>query len=78
MTRYFLNIRDGSTFIEDFEGGLFPNIEAAFREAMQSAREILSWKLIAGEIIDGQTFEIMDEAGIMRAKFPFTDAFRLS
>jgi len=78
MPRFFLNIRDGSDFIEDLEGSLLPNVEAACREALAAARDILAAKLRAGEVVNGQMFEITDEAGIVRAKVALKDALKLA
>lgn len=77
MKRFFFHIRDGATLIEDPEGSVLPNIEAAREEAMQAARQILASKILAGEVVDGQTFEIIDETGAMCATLPFKDAMRL-
>jgi hypothetical protein len=78
MPRYFLNIRDGADVIEDLEGSILPDIEAACREAVVAARDILAEKLRAGEVMDGQVFEITDEAGIVRARLPLKEALRLA
>ncbi|MGU3363069.1 DUF6894 family protein [Methylobacterium sp. M6A4_1b] len=78
MPRFFLNIRDGADFIEDLEGSLLPDVEAACREALAAARDILAEKLRAGEVINGQLFEITDEAGIVRAFLPMRNALRLA
>lgn len=77
MKRFFLHIRDGTTLIEDLEGSVLPNVEAAREEAMQAAREIIASKILSGEVVDGQTFEITDETGAMCATLPFKDAMRL-
>ena len=78
MFRFFLNIRAGADFIEDHEGSLLPNIEAACREALSAARDLMAEKVRAGEVIDGQVFEITDEAGVVRARLPLKDALRLA
>ena len=78
MPRYFLNIRDGTDFIEDVEGTLLPNVEAACREALAAARDILAAKVRAGEVVNGQLFEITDETGTVRAELPMRDALRLA
>lgn len=77
MPRYFLNIRDGSDLIEDQEGSLLPDIEAACREALAAARDLFAEKVSAGEVVDGQLFEITDENGIVRARMPLKEALRL-
>jgi hypothetical protein len=77
MPRFFLHIRDGTVLVEDEEGSDFPNVEAACREAVLAAREILASKLVAGEEVDGQTFEITDENHVVRATFPLRDVLKL-
>lgn len=77
MPLYFLNIRDGDDLIEDPDGSNLPNIEAACREAIATARDILASKVRAGEVLDGQVFEITDESGVVRATLPLRNALRL-
>ncbi len=77
MPLYFLNIRDGADLIEDPDGTNLPNVEAACREAIANARDILASKVRAGELVDGQIFEITDESGVVRATVPLRDALRL-
>ncbi|MCJ2080538.1 DUF6894 family protein [Methylobacterium sp. J-090] len=77
MPRFFLHIRDGDFLIEDEEGGIFPNVEAACREAVLAAREILASKLHGGEEVNGQIFEITDENNVVRATFPLRDVLKL-
>lgn len=77
MPRFFLNIRDGESYIEDEEGSVLPDVEAACREAVLSAREILAAKLRAGGTVNGQVFEITDENRIVRATFPLRDVLDL-
>jgi ribosomal protein S1 len=77
MPRFFLNIRDGETYIEDEEGSVLPDVEAACREAVLAAREILASKLRAGDTVDGQVFEITDENRVVRATFQLRDVLNL-
>jgi len=76
MPRFFINIRDGDRLIEDEEGSVLPDVEAACREAVLAARDILSSKLRAGEEVNGQIFEITDENNIVRATFPLRDVLK--
>lgn len=77
MPRFFLNIRDGADLIVDPEGSVLPDVEAACREALYAARDILAERIRAGDVVDGQQFEITDEAGVLRAKFPLKSALRM-
>ena len=63
MPKYFLNIRDGEAFVPDEEGRYFPDLDHAIEEARQSARELLADQLRAGQKLDGQRIEIVDDRG---------------
>lgn len=78
MPRFYFHIVDGATVIEDPDGSDLPDLESALAEALQSARHLLADKVRAGDIVDGQRFEIRDEAGALLATLPFRDAIRLS
>lgn len=77
MPRYFFHVRDGQTFREDPEGSELPDLTAAHREALTDARHILADRLRAGEVLDGQRFEITDGDGSVLAVVPFKDVIRL-
>lgn len=76
MPRFFLHIRDGDDLIEDPDGSVLPDVEAARAEALASARDILAGLLKAGRILNGQCIEIVDEFGILRATVLMRDAIR--
>ena len=63
MPRYFFHIREGGEISKDCEGQELPNAEAARREAINSAREILGEKLLHGGALNGRVIEIADETG---------------
>lgn len=77
MPRYYLHIRDGQKLIEDQEGVELPSVVSAKGEAEEAAREILAEKLEAGDIIDGQAFEIHDAWGNHMLTVPFRSVLRL-
>lgn len=77
MPRYFFNVRSDERFVSDAEGGEYPNVEAAKVEAEKSAREMLADALIKGEEVDGNTFEVIDDAGALIFTYPFRDAMKL-
>lgn len=62
---------------EDPNGTVVENLEQARSEAMESARELLAVSVKAGRIIDGQAFEVTDEAGKLVFSYPFKDAVKL-
>jgi hypothetical protein len=77
MPRYYLHIRDGEKLIKDHEGVELPSIVSAKGEAEHAAREILAAKVKAGNIIDGQEFEIYDCWGNRMLNEPFKSVLRL-
>ncbi|SFB64640.1 hypothetical protein SAMN03159496_06519 [Rhizobium sp. NFR07] len=78
MSRYFFHIRDGANLTKDTEGAEFENIDLAKDEALRSARELLAQRLLNNEVIDGQSFEITDDNGVIVERVLFKDAMRLS
>jgi hypothetical protein len=77
MDRYFFNLRDGDALYIDPDGEELIGIDAAIAEAYVSARHLLAERLRAGAIVDGQVFEISDEAGEVFARVPLKDALKL-
>jgi hypothetical protein len=63
MPRYYFHVREGSTLSRDEEGQELPDAEAARREAISAAREILGDKLLHGGSLNSRTVEIADETG---------------
>ena len=63
MPRYFFHIREGSTFHRDEEGQELADVEAARREAINAAREMLGEKLLHGGPLNHRSIEIADETG---------------
>ncbi len=72
--RYFFHIRDGETLIEDPDGSEHASLDEACNEAIQSAREIMAANLIAGQPLDGRTFEITDAEGQLHRSLSFSAA----
>ncbi|CAN7335176.1 DUF6894 family protein [Rhizobium sp. LjRoot254] len=77
MPRYFFHIRTDDVFIRDPDGSDLPDLDAARSEAGHSARDLLAALLREGEVLDGQVFEISDEAGTVLARVPFRSVLRL-
>src|SRR5437870_5003622 len=64
MPRYFFQVREGSSFHRDDEGQELAGVEAARQEAVNTAREMLSEKLLhGGGSLNHRTIEIADETG---------------
>ena len=77
MPRFFFHIRDGETLIEDPDGSDLPDLAAACEEAAEGARSLLAEKLKAGEVLDGQRFEITSAEGEVLAILPLKDVIKL-
>ena len=72
--RYFFHVRDGETVISDPEGSECASLEDAVAEAKVNARELMAERLKAGEVINGQVFELTDDRGRILAQVKFKDA----
>jgi hypothetical protein len=77
MPRYYFHIRREGKLMRDNEGAELPGVKAAFHEAQVAAREILAEKILRGEVIDGDEFEIEDELGKKLFDIPFKSVLRL-
>lgn len=75
--RYYFHVRNHEGLALDPEGAEFDTLNAACEEAFQSAREILADRLLRGEVIDGEVFEITMENGEIARTVPFRDSLRL-
>ncbi|MDB5522352.1 MAG: hypothetical protein JWM58_115 [Rhizobium sp.] len=78
MPRYYFNVRDGETISEDVDGIELQDLEAARREAIVAARDIMIDQLRGGEQVDGQIFEIENEDGEVLLVIPVRDALKPS
>lgn len=72
--RLFFHLHDGSRVIEDIEGGIYPSLEEAHAEAVQSARELLGAGLTNGRSLFHYSIHAIDEDGRTRFYLPFLDA----
>jgi hypothetical protein len=77
MPRYYFHVREHDVFREDPEGTELPSDDLAYEEAIFAAREILSEKVLHGGVIDGQVFEIMNDAGELVHKLPLKAVIRI-
>ncbi len=78
MPNFHFHARRNGRLFEDPGGSDPPDLEAARAEALAAAREGIAERIRAGEVVDGQPFEIWDAAGRMLATVPFRDALRFS
>jgi hypothetical protein len=71
MGRFYFHLRDGEDLILDDEGTELPNVEAAKKEAVHSAREFLCEAIKTGKSNIPDAFVIADEAGQTLEELPF-------
>ncbi|WJH38467.1 hypothetical protein N7E02_07560 (plasmid) [Aliirhizobium terrae] len=77
MIRLYFHIRDGDRLSKDPEGAEFQDVQTARTEAVRSARELLSQRVLNGEEINGQSFELTDDNGVIVDTVKFRDVLRL-
>ena len=78
MPNFHFHTRRGGHLFGNPDGSDLPDFEAARAEALAAAREGIAARIRAGDVVDGQPFEIWDAAGRMLAIVPFRDALRFS
>ena len=74
MPRYFFNVVAGGTIIEDHEGTVLPDLDAARDEALKDARALMSAAVLEGWDISGRSVKICGEAGEVLLRVAFTEA----
>jgi hypothetical protein len=77
MPKYYFHIRDGQDLAPDPEGAEFESLEAARMEAIHSARELVAQRILRGDVVDGQAFELTSEDGEVADIVRFKDVMRL-
>jgi hypothetical protein len=76
--RYFFNIVQGGTRVQDLEGGDFDSDREAEADGLLVAREIIGRELIAGKLINwAGKVEIVREDGAVIAAVGFAKAANL-
>ena len=71
MPRYFFHIKDEATTILDQEGIELADLKAVRNEAIQTARQSMSERILDGHAPNGRTFIVTDEQGQVVVNFPF-------
>lgn len=77
MPKFYSHIWLGEIYVEDPEGGEYPSLDAAWREAVVSAKHIIGEALRTGAPLQcalKRTFEIMDADGRLVTVLPFAEA----
>ncbi|MEA1015663.1 hypothetical protein SH591_13050 [Sphingomonas sp. LY54] len=77
MPRFYFHIRSDDVEILDDEGSEFPDLDAAWREAIDGARGILSQEVLKGSLPLHERIDIADEAGGVLRTVPFTDVVEI-
>lgn len=77
MPRFYLHIQ-GSGRVEDVEGGYYPDVDAARRDAVVCVREIIAERVRFEGVLPRLEIEICDEAGQPVGIVRSDDVFRLA
>ncbi|MGF9567775.1 hypothetical protein AAIH70_30260 [Neorhizobium sp. BT27B] len=78
MTRYYFNYRIGGLLEQDPDGSELPDDESALEEAKSAARELLAAKVLKGDIVDGDVFEITTSDGTIVETLPLRSVLTLT
>src|SRR5215210_4326878 len=76
MSRLYFHLQAGGQVVPDDEGTDLPDVSAAQREAMQSARELLADAIKSGKPEVAEAFVIRDAAGRALSVTPGRDALQ--
>ncbi|HWI85355.1 MAG TPA: hypothetical protein VNT42_03395 [Sphingomonas sp.] len=74
MARFYLNIHNGSGFVEDLEGLELSDLEAARCQAIDGVRSLVSEEARQGRIDLTGSIEIVDDDGRVLLNIAFADA----
>ena len=77
MPRYYFNYRIGGLLEKDSDGSELPDEQSAVNEAEAAARELLATKVLKGELVDGDEFEITTSEGKVVRTFPLRSVLKL-
>jgi uncharacterized protein DUF6894 len=77
MPRFFLHVRSNGHSVIDREGTEFADLEAALREAVRGAREIVAARIQSGETIEDEVIDVTDSDGVTVASVRLIDQVRL-
>jgi hypothetical protein len=78
MARFYLNLCNGTGFVEDEEGVELPDLEAARAKAVEGLRDIVAGEIRQGELNMGAFISIEDEARRAVGQVSFSEAVRVS
>ena len=75
MPRYYFHIKHKNETVVDHEGSEHSCVEELKDEAIESARQIMAARILAGRLPRSSLFRIVDETDSVVLVVPFTDAF---
>jgi len=78
MPRYFLHIRSGQGDIEDSEGLVLADLEAARREAVVGARSIICEDVMNGHLHLDERIDVENERRELLLSVHFRDVVQIS
>jgi hypothetical protein len=78
MPRYYMHMSDGSGFVEDEEGRVLADHEAARAEAIRAARDVMAGELLRGVLDLSSFIEVEDESRSLLFTIHFADAVVVS
>ena len=76
MPRYYFNYRIGGLLEKNYDGSELPDEQSAVNEAEAAARELLATKVLKGELVDGDEFEITTSEGKVVRTFPLRSVLK--
>jgi hypothetical protein len=76
MPRYYFHLHSPKDRLKDEEGVILPDIEAAWYQAVRSARELIRNEERIGCAFDEQLIEIADDRGCPLDRVPLSDVAR--
>jgi hypothetical protein len=77
VPRFYFHLCDGTGFVEDEEGSLFANAEAARRAAVQNARGVMTGDVARGQLDLTSFIEVEDENHALLFTLHFKDALQV-
>ena len=78
MPLYYFHLQDRGSRLQDEQGVTLPDAEAAFYQAIRSARELIRGNLEIGTKWQNQSVEIEDEQGLPLFQVPLTEVAELA
>ena len=73
MPRFYLHLWNGAEFVVDLEGDELPNVEAAYLEAFEAAKEMAADLIRSHEDPTTYRFDVVDSAGRAVFELPFSE-----